>query len=152
MIEKNEFPRIIRQLSPRVEAALRTGAETIERGAKARVAVDSGDLRNAIHTEKDPEGYRVVAGDSKIFYGHLVEYGTSRTPAKPFLIPAMEQGRAVVVAAVAKAVGGASAAGSSGGSRRGPSKATLKMIEQTEGLKAGTHYVDSAGRVRRQGR
>lgn len=69
---------------------MRLAAEAIEVGAKSRVPVDSGDLRNSIHTERIDDGYAVVAGDSDVFYGHIVEHGSTRTAPRPFLIPAAE--------------------------------------------------------------
>lgn len=66
-------------------------AQAIAAGAKSRAPVDSGDLRDSIHVEHVDEGvYAVVAGDSDVFYGHMVENGTVRTPAHPFLVPAAE--------------------------------------------------------------
>lgn len=87
---KSRLPQIARSLDEQITPALRIAAEAIEAGAKDRVPVASGDLRNAIHTEKIDDGYRVVAGDSDVFYGHLVEHGTTRTPPRPFLLPAAE--------------------------------------------------------------
>lgn len=73
---------------------MRLVAEAIDAGAKGRAPVATGALRDAIHTEKRAEGsYAVVAGDSKVFYGHLVEHGTTKAPAHPFLIPAAEAER-----------------------------------------------------------
>ena len=38
----------------------------------------------------DEEGWRVVAGDRDHFYGHMVEFGSTRAPAHPFLVPSVE--------------------------------------------------------------
>ena len=100
----NRFPQIIAKLDPTVEAALGAGAELIEDEAKSRVTVASGDLKNAIHTENAGDGVHVVAGDSDVFYGHFVEFGTANTPARPFLIPAAEAKREEVAATVAAAL------------------------------------------------
>lgn len=68
--------------------------------AKARAPVSSGTLRDSI--------YRVLSqdntGDGKATYhvswnkrtaphGHLIEYGTSRAPAHPFMRPAYDAAR-----------------------------------------------------------
>lgn len=100
MLVRNRFPQIIAGLNPTVTAAVYAGAKVIEREAKERVPVDSGDLRSAIHTERGGNDVRVIAGDSSVFYGHLVENGTTRTPPRPFLVPAVEASRAEVLALV----------------------------------------------------
>ena len=89
----NRFPKIIVQLDPTVDAALRVAAEQVAQAAKARVPVASGDLRNSIHVERQGGGYAVIAGDDTAFYGHMVEFGTSRTSPRPFLVPALEEQR-----------------------------------------------------------
>ena len=104
-LTRNRFPHIIHELSrsrtSKLSGALRAGAEIIEQGAKARVPVDQGDLRNAIHVEQDgPFRVRVVAGDSHAFYGHMVEHGTVRTPPRPFLVPATEAAKGQVLGLV----------------------------------------------------
>ena len=95
---RSRFPEIIARLPEAVaDAAARETAEAIERGAKERVPVDSGDLRDAIHVEQVGEGkYLVIAGDGEVYYGHMVENGTSWSsghPPRPFLVPASEAER-----------------------------------------------------------
>ncbi len=103
----SRIPSIAAQLDERVDAALRLGAESIEQDAKGRAPINTGRLRDAIHTERTGEGeYTVIAGDDGVFYGHLVELGTTRTPAHPFLIPALEARRSTVLASVNAALKG----------------------------------------------
>jgi HK97 gp10 family phage protein len=102
---KSRLPQIAATLDPRVTAAMRAGAEAIEQEAKARVTVASGDLRDAIHTEVDGDDVYVMAGDDDVFYGHFVEFGTTRTPARPFLVPALEARRESVLASVRATLG-----------------------------------------------
>lgn len=88
---KSRFPTIIAQLRPRVSMAVKESAQEIEAGAKERVHVDTGDLREAIHVERvGVAEYAVVAGDDDVFYGHLEEFGTIHSSPHPFLIPAAE--------------------------------------------------------------
>ena len=92
---KSRFPMIAAELAPRVSAAVKAGAESISETAKTKVAdpppVGEG-LREAIHVENSgPASYSVIAGNSDVFYGHMVEHGTSHSAPKPFLIPAMEE-------------------------------------------------------------
>lgn len=98
---KSRLPQIAAQLEARTLAAVQAGADLVESDAKGRVPVASGDLRNSIHTERQGDDVAVVAGDSRVFYGHLVEFGTSHTPARPFLIPALESKREEIVTMVA---------------------------------------------------
>lgn len=86
----SRIPAIIAELDDRLlEAATEIG-ERVAEGARERVPVDTGSLRDAIHVEADSEGVRVIAGDSDAFYGHIVEHGGAKTPAQPFLTPAFE--------------------------------------------------------------
>jgi HK97 gp10 family phage protein len=100
MAYKSRIPQIAATLDARVTAAMRTAAEQVEQDAKARVPVATGGLRDAIHTEMEGDSVSVIAGDDDVFYGHLVEYGTSRVPARPFLVPALESNRDNILASV----------------------------------------------------
>ena len=113
---KSRFPQIIAGLDPRVNAATRMGAELIAARAKARVPdappIGRG-LVSAIHVESTEEayagagtegGYLVMAGDQEHFYGHMLEFGTVKMGAQPFLIPAAEESRAEVAGLVSAAL------------------------------------------------
>ncbi len=89
------------------KAALEALDETTRRGidyAKAVVPVDTGALRRSIRQEPKPQredGYYVAgitAGGGgvvnprtgrEVDYAGFVEWGTSRTPAQPYLTPAI---------------------------------------------------------------
>jgi HK97 gp10 family phage protein len=86
----SRIPEIIASLPGEVKDALGEGAEIIAEGARERVPVDSGALRDAIHIEEVEDGWSVVAGDAQVYYGHLVEGGGAHTPPRPFLTPAAE--------------------------------------------------------------
>lgn len=98
----SRLPMIAAEMLPLVETAVRSGAELIARQAKVPVA--SGELRDAIHVDETEDGHMVVAGDDDVFYGHLVENGTTITPPRPFLVPAAEASREEVVAGIAAAL------------------------------------------------
>lgn len=88
-----------------LDTAAREIAETVEDKAKARVPVGTGRLRDAIHVERIDKGeYSVVAGDSHVFYGHVVEHGDSNTPPRPFLVPALEESRDMIKTKVVDAI------------------------------------------------
>lgn len=103
---KSRLPQIAAALPARVKVGLEAGADGIASAAKDRVTVASGKLRESIHTDIQPEGVYVVAGDNDAWYGHLVEYGTSHTAARPFLIPALEERTEQVRLSVATALKG----------------------------------------------
>lgn len=89
----SRIPAIIAALDDKLIEGVEEVAEAIADGARERVPVDSGALRDAIHVEVDGMEVSVVAGDDDAFYGHIVEHGGTRTPAHPFLIPAYESER-----------------------------------------------------------
>lgn len=94
----SRIPRIVRNLPDEVDDALRRGAEAIESGAKSRAPVDSGDLRDSIKADRLGVGEYEVASDA--FYAHMVEFGTTKAGAQPFLLPAAEAERDNIVKAV----------------------------------------------------
>jgi HK97 gp10 family phage protein len=94
---KSDIPDILRDMYL-LQEAVEVGAEIIAAEARKRVPVDSGALRDAIHTtEVKNFSVEVVAGNKDVFYGHLVEYGGASTPPRPFLIPALEDRRSKVL-------------------------------------------------------
>lgn len=103
---RSRLTKIARSLDEELDLPMRLVAEAIEAGAKGRAPVNTGALRDAIHVEKRGEGsYAVVAGDGDVFYGHLVEGGTTKAPAHPFLVPAAEAERDNVDEIVRRALG-----------------------------------------------
>ena len=78
--------------------ALTKGAEPVLQAARENVPVDQGDLRDSLaiatrlskgQRQDSPrsKGAEIFIGPSwpKGAHGHLVEFGTSNTPAQPFL-------------------------------------------------------------------
>jgi HK97 gp10 family phage protein len=100
----SRIPEIVADLPSTVKDALMESAEAIAEAAKERVPVDSGALRDAIHVEEIEGGASVVAGDERVFYGHLVEHGTTQAPPRPFLIPAFEAERENLLERVGEAL------------------------------------------------
>ena len=90
---KSRIPKITLELEGRSRAGVATVAEAIVERAKEKVPVDTGALRDAIHTEETEVGVAVIAGDTDAFYGHMVEHGTTHSAPHPFLIPATEEAR-----------------------------------------------------------
>lgn len=107
VVLKSRLPQIAAGLSPRAMGALEDAVDDVVELAKARVPVETGALRDAIHAETvGPATFSVVAGSTDAFYGHMVEFGTKRTPARPFLIPAAEEGVGIAAARITAALRG----------------------------------------------
>ena len=77
---------------------LEEAGEFVADRARQKVPVLSGKLRDSIRVTRfkgDPkQNIRVYAGSRQkggAFYAHMVEYGTVKMPAKPFLRPALNE-------------------------------------------------------------
>lgn len=109
-IVKSRFPEVIATLGPRLSAALGAGAEIIAEEAAERVSdqpVIGEGLVSAIHVEKTGElEFAVVGGDDEHWYGHFLEFGTSHSAPRPFLVPALDAKRDNVVELAAVALRG----------------------------------------------
>ena len=98
---RSRIPQITIEIEHLVDEAIEEGAERVALSAKERVRVRSGDLQRAIHIDPQKDGKYVVAGDDDdVFYGHMVEFGTSHSPPFPFLVPSLEENRNEIVATV----------------------------------------------------
>lgn len=77
-----------------LETAAKAGAKSIRDEAKSRVPVKTGTLRDSITmetVEKDEDGVTIRIGPGKEgFYGLFLELGTSKMPARPWLVPAVK--------------------------------------------------------------
>ena len=75
---------------------LRQMGREIKARARVLCPVKTGALRRSISVRmvRDGKGVQVVAGHKKgkgpVFYAHMVEFGTRRARAHPFLRPALE--------------------------------------------------------------
>jgi HK97 gp10 family phage protein len=87
---------IPKKVRANLETAMTEGAALIAAGARLRVPVDMGDLRDSVRVsniytsrrgalvirisagEKTPDGYNTA---------RIVEFGTMDTPAQPFMLP-----------------------------------------------------------------
>lgn len=66
---------------------LKAGAEIIEQEARARCPRRTGLLASTVRSfvDEDEMAAFVAAGNKKAWYALLVEKGTARTPANPFM-------------------------------------------------------------------
>lgn len=87
----NLLPAIMHDLAPGVRAANLASARRIAARAEASAPRLSGDLAESVRAESGPgTDARAVVGDWK---AHLIEFGTVRHAAQPFLVPAAEAER-----------------------------------------------------------
>lgn len=95
----DQIPKAVRAA---LETAMEEGAAMIAAGARLRVPVESGKLRDSIRVsnvytsrrgalvirisagEQTPDGYNT---------GRIVEFGTMDTPAQPFMLPSQRANR-----------------------------------------------------------
>jgi len=80
---------IAKGLDKNSDQVLASVAFQVEAEAKVRAPVDTGALKNSIHTEKKKVGLYWVA--DAVNYGIYNELGTSRMSAHPFMKPAVEK-------------------------------------------------------------
>lgn len=91
---KSRLSEIAASLPKRVDRAVKEAAEEVANQARLRAPIQTGSLKASINVQREGPGrYTVVAGDGDVFYGHLVEFGTSHSAPQPFLIPALEVSR-----------------------------------------------------------
>jgi HK97 gp10 family phage protein len=104
--------------------ATAAGASVARKNIKARAPVDTGNLRAAVVMKRErqtnlTEEYVVAVrkgkrrdvaaakkGEGKLgkdaYYAHMVEFGTVKTPAQPFIRPGFEESAQPAVEAIAK--------------------------------------------------
>lgn len=86
---------------------VRKSAFAVERGAKMRAPVDTGNLRNSINTTLSVGGSLISAEvGAEANYGAFVELGTWKMAPQPFLGPAFDEVEPSFLAALAELAGG----------------------------------------------
>jgi HK97 gp10 family phage protein len=87
-LDTAKLDQIARKSQKRAEGIIKTAALEVESRAKQRAPVDTGALKNSLRaTEREKLLWQVADG---VEYGIFQELGTSRMPAHPFLVPALE--------------------------------------------------------------
>jgi HK97 gp10 family phage protein len=87
-LDTRVLDKIAANLDGSTDRALGSIAFQVEGEAKVRAPVDTGALRNSIHTEKKKAGLYWVADG--VEYGIYQELGTYKMRAQPFMVPATE--------------------------------------------------------------
>lgn len=97
-----EMERLLKELGPRTASklgaqALRAGAKPILQEAKRLVPKDTRQLEKAITTKTERQ--QAMSDTRSVLIGfrkprsriaHLLEFGTSKMPARPFMRPALD--------------------------------------------------------------
>ena len=106
-----ELAQIASHIEPKAVEGLDEAADKIVKEARELCPVDTGALRKSIRKEKElrslyPFTYTIgvaAGGHEKnpktgreVDYAAYVEFGTSRTPAQPFMGPAVDKNRAEI--------------------------------------------------------
>jgi len=100
----DELLKNLRKLPERVQnrvvvGAIRASAKPLISEARARVPVNTGNLKKSIGvTKRRSKNKNIIhfsvsprkGGKYNGFYGHFLEFGTSKMSARPFLRPAFE--------------------------------------------------------------
>jgi len=98
----SELDRLQPALEARVKVVLEKIARDVEARAKSTVPVDTGALKNSIRASPVSNlTWQVAVGQ---FYGIYVEFGTHRMPARPYLVPAVDDLRSSFQVAMAIAM------------------------------------------------
>ena len=79
--------KVERKLARKAETIVPCITKTIAKKARQLVPVKTGALRKSIKATENS----VTAGSDKVDYAGIVELGTARRAAQPFLRPAIEQ-------------------------------------------------------------
>jgi HK97 gp10 family phage protein len=97
-IKKNDLGRIAANVRPLASQVVRKAAADVEAHAKTLVPVDTGATKASIQVDPiDDLHSNVVVGTD---YAPFIEYGTSRSPAQPYLTPAADAVRPGFEAAI----------------------------------------------------
>ena len=121
---KKAFDLLPKRVAVRAASkAVREGAKIIQKAARAKVPVDTGNLKRSITIKvlnKKREAMEVAAligpgtgyfskskktrvGDG--FYGFFVEYGTKKMKAQPFMRPAYDENTVAAQQAIVNVIG-----------------------------------------------
>lgn len=77
--------------------SIKSAAEIVKDAAKELCPVDTGALRDSITVQSTPRGAQITAPKD---YAVYVEFGTQKSAAKPFLVPALLNNREKVLEAI----------------------------------------------------
>lgn len=94
------------QILENIEEALEDSANNLVEKARERVPVKTGDLRDSIKVQKG-EGDLNYLVQASAPHARFIEFGSLKTPARPFLGPAVEESRDGIRETMIKAINAA---------------------------------------------
>ena len=98
--------RVTGEAERTTQREVKRAALNVQNGARERVPVDTGRLRNSIAHEVDANGLNATIG-TNLEYAPYVEFGTQRMRERPYLFPALEEERAAFLARLRRELGAA---------------------------------------------
>lgn len=92
-----------------LRSVVRKTSNSVRTGARGRIHNISGELSKSIKAKYAKDGFssEVGAGSKKAFYAHMVEFGTVKMSARPFMNPTAEEVKPQYLEGVRRAVKGA---------------------------------------------
>lgn len=87
--------KLNQMMSVRVEEQVNETGKAIRKSAKARVPVDSGDLKKTISMKRSKDKLSATIGPQKgeWWKGIFIEFGTVDQAAQPYMSPAWEENK-----------------------------------------------------------
>lgn len=84
--------------------ALEAGGKVLQGEAKKTVRKRTGNLKEHIELSEveDDDIFVYVDNQGKAYYGHMLEFGTSKMPAKPFMAPSLNKSKMKINQAMAE--------------------------------------------------
>lgn len=98
----NDILSLAEQITGRLPEALAGGAEAVADSARGMCPVDTGTLKDSIGVSASESSAEVYAGAD---YAVYVEFGTYKSPAQPFLVPALSAAEDAVISAISGGLG-----------------------------------------------
>ena len=85
------------------DQALKEGAKVMQEETERAARVRTGNLKRNIKISEIEDGsiYVYVDNQGKAYYGQMLEFGTSKMSAKPFMAPAFNQSKMQINQAMA---------------------------------------------------
>jgi len=87
----SSIKKFTRQVEENIKKALEESSVNIEGKARQKAPVLTGNLKRAITHKMVDDGFTGEIGTYDVEYAPHVEYGTSKTPARPYLRPSLEE-------------------------------------------------------------
>ncbi|CAM3876616.1 HK97-gp10 family putative phage morphogenesis protein [Cohnella lubricantis] len=103
------FDRFDKASRVNLRSAVRKNANALRKAIQTRAPVDSGNLRDSIAAKYDKDGLGADVGPTRPqgSHAHLLEFGTVKMAAQPFITPSAEEQRDKYLDDVRSAVKGA---------------------------------------------